>query len=283
MKEIGLPERRACRLAELNRSTYQYEMQAQDDGGLRTRIRELAEQNRRYGYRRLWVLVRRDGQVVNHKRIYRVYCEEGLQVRRRRHKRLARSRVEPLRAPARLNEQWVLDFMQDALSSGRRVRVLTVVDVYSRECLAIEVDTSMSGYRVGRVLERLVEERGKPSVLLTDNGPEFRSRHLDAWAWRAGIRQEFIQPGKPTQNGYAESFNGRLRDECLNEQWFISLADARGTIEDWRRHYNEQRPHSALAYRTPSEYAEAYRQRSTLQIESENVTKQTAERSGPVA
>lgn len=255
MKIEGVSERRACQLIEINRSSYQYEPEAKDEQPLREQIREIAHRHRRYGYRRVHVLLRREGRSINHKRVYRIYREEKLQVRRRKRKRLACLRGTPMELPERINQQWVLDFMQDAVCDGRRIRLLTVLDPFSRECLAIEVDSSIGGVRVGRVLQQLIEERGKPELLLTDNGPEFRSRSMDEWAYRRGIRQEFIDPGKPAQNGHLESFNGRFRDECLNENWFISLADARTTVEEWRRHYNQNRPHSALGYKTPAEFA----------------------------
>lgn len=258
IKEVGVSERRACQLAGMVRSTYQYQPQAHGEAPLRERIKGLAQKHRRFGYRRVHVLLRREGQNINHKRVYRIYREEGLQVRRRKRKRLAFKRGQPLEAPSRLNEQWVLDFMQDAVCDGRRIRLLTVLDAYSRQCLAIEVDTSIGGVRVSRLLEQIIEERGKPDAVLTDNGPEFRGRTLDEWAWRRGIRQEFIDPGKPSQNGYLESFNGKLRDECLNENWFVSLDDARETVESWRTFYNELRPHSALDYQTPAEFAAAH-------------------------
>lgn len=254
----------------MNRSTYQYTCSPKSEAGLRGQIKELAEKHRRYGYRRLWVLLRRMGCDVNHKRVYRIYREAGLQVRRRKRKRLARNRGEPLPVPEKVNDRWVLDFMQDRLSDKRRIRVLTVVDAFSRECLAIEIDSSMSGQRVTRILDEIIEYRGKPRVLLTDNGPEFRGRHMDAWAWRSGIRQEFIQPGKPMQNGHCESFNGRFRDECLNEHYFISLRDARSTVEDWRRHYNVERPHSALNYKTPAEFAATHSLGNELINQKEN-------------
>jgi putative transposase len=221
---------------------------------LKELLLQLAVERPRYGYRRLHVLVRREGLEVNHKRVYRLYRAEGLAVRRRRRRRLVRGRV-PLPSPAGPNERWSLDFMSDQLADGRVFRTLNVVDDFTRECWAIEVDTSLSGLRVVRTLERLVAEHGRPQALLTDNGPEFTSRAVEAWAYRNGVRLDFIQPGKPMQNAFVESFNGHFRDECLNEHWFGSLAEARDVIEEWRLDYNQVRPHSSLGDLTPEEYA----------------------------
>ncbi len=235
---VAVSERRACGLIGLHRGTYRYRVRRWEDGRLRTRLRELAHQFRRFGYRRLHDRLVREGWRVNHKRVGRLYRLEGLQVRKRRRKRCAGVLRLPLPAPTAANQVWSLDFMSDTLSSGRKLRTLNVVDDYTRECLAIEVDTSLGGVRVVRVLERLVRERGRPRQIRTDNGPEFAGRALDQWCFAQGVEQHFIQPGKPMQNGYIESFNGKFRDECLNENWFISLNDARQIIEQWRQHYN---------------------------------------------
>ncbi|MFC2172831.1 IS3 family transposase [Acidobacteriota bacterium] len=260
LKEAGVTELRACCIVGMNRSTYQYVGKQKRDEETRQSIKELAAKHKRFGYRRLYVLLKREGLKINHKRVYRIYREEGLQVRRRKRKRLAYSRGRPLDIPQGRNAQWGMDIMHDALCDGRRIRLLTLIDSYTRECLAIEVDSSISGQRVGRVLERTIDYRGKPDALLSDNGPEFRSRYLDEWAWSRGIRQEFIEPGKPIQNGFVESFNGKFRDECLNENWFVSLQDARETVERWRIHYNNERPHSSLGNVTPSEFATSHLQ-----------------------
>jgi putative transposase len=225
-----------------------------DDEALRKILKEKAVRKRRYGYRRLLVLLRREGWTDNHKRVFRVYQEEGLQVRRRKRKHAAKWRGEKLELPMGMNQRWSMDFMHDRLADGRRIKTFNVVDDFTRECLATEVDTSLSGQRVVRVLERLKAERGLPSCLLMDNGPEFTGKVLDAWAYSSGIKLQFIEPGKPTQNAYIESFNGKFRDECLNENWFLSLPDARTTIEEWRNDYNGSRPHSALGNKTPAEY-----------------------------
>jgi putative transposase len=210
----------------------------------------------RWGYRRLYRLLRREGMVVNKKLVQRVYREEGLAVRRRKRKRVAIPRT-PLPSLIGANERWSMDFVSDALSDGRRFRVLTIVDDFTRESPAIEVDTSLPGERVIRVLESLATTRGLPKAIVCDNGPEFRGEALDQWADRCGVALQFIQPGKPIQNAFAESFNGRFRDECLNENWFVSLLDARRTIEAWRIDYNVARPHSGLDDRTPAEFAKA--------------------------
>ncbi len=250
----GLSERRACRLVGMRRSSYRYAVRRQEPAGLRERLRELAQERRRFGYRRLNVLLRREGWAVNHKRVYRLYREEGLGVRRRKRKRIGAVERQPLGIPTRPNERWSMDFISDALSEGGKFRSLNIVDDFNRECLAAEVDTSIPGARVVRVLERLRERRGLPQVLVMDNGPEFAGRAVDVWAYEQGVKLHFIERGRPVQNAFIESFNGKMRDECLNEHWFRSLAEARETIEAWRRDYNEVRPHSALGNRTPQEF-----------------------------
>lgn len=252
-----MSERRACRVLGAHRSSVRYRRHQGDDEALRVRLRQLAADRRRFGYRRLWVLLRREGMLVNHKRIYRLYREEGLSVRRRSRKRVAREVRLPLLVPEGPNERWCLDFVSDSLAWGRKIRLLPVIDVFTREALAIEVDTSLPGTRVVEVLERLVREQGEePLEILLDNGPELTSRALDQWAYQRGVRLRFIEPGKPVQNAWMESFNSRLRDECLNEHWFLSLADARRIVEAWRMDYNRTRPHSSLGNRTPEEYRE---------------------------
>jgi putative transposase len=252
-QEKGLSERRACRLLELDRSSYRYQAVADGDAELRGKLLELARQKPGYGYRRLHVLLQRQGQAANVKRVYRLYREEGLMVRRQRRKRLVRSvPAEPRLQCA--NQEWALDFSIDGLASGRMVRILSVVDAYTRECLALEADTSLSSGRVIRVLERLIAERGTPESLRSDNGPEFTSRRMIGWVEEHKITLVHIQPGKPMQNGHVESFHGRLRDECLNAHWFRTLNDVRTTLEKWRQEYNCERPHSGLDYRTPEEF-----------------------------
>jgi putative transposase len=251
----GLSERRACRLVGMARTSCRYERQRPgEEEKLKARLHTLAGERRRFGYRRLTVLLRREGWTVNHKRVYRLYRQEGLGVRRRKRKRLGAGERQPLAIPVRPNERWSMDFVADALTDGRRFRSLNIVDDYNRECLAAEVDTSLTGARVVRVLERLRECRGLPQILVMDNGPEFAGQALDVWAYEQGVKLHFIEPGKPVQNAFIESFNGKMRDECLNEHWFTSLGEARETIEVWRRDYNEVRPHSSLGNRTPQEF-----------------------------
>ena len=253
-ERFGLSERRACRLVGIGRATLRYEPRRGEDGELRRRLRELAAERPRFGYRRLHALLRREGIAVNHKRVERLYREEGLAVRRRTRKRVARDGRGRAALPGRPNQQWGVDFVSDALAWGRRIRLFTVVDVFTREALAIEVDTSLPGARVAQVLERLARERGAPAEIVLDNGPELAGKALDQWAYERGVRLRFIEPGKPVQNAFVESFHGRLRDECLDRHWFLGLADARHTVEDWRRDYNRARPHSALGYRAPEEF-----------------------------
>ncbi len=226
---------------------------------LRIRLRELAEQRRRWGYRRLHVLLDREGWKVNIKRVYRIYVEEKLIVRRRRRRRriCAQARVL-LSPPIRPNQTWTMDFLHDALAGGRRLRTLSIEDAYTREMLAIEVDTSLPSQRVVRVLDRLQLERGLPERIVIDNGTEFTAKALDQWAYENKVTLHFITPGRPMENGYIESFHGRFREECLNEHWFLTLDDARQTIENWRLDYNRVRPHSSLGYLTPEEFLRGY-------------------------
>jgi putative transposase len=255
-EEFGFSQQRACVMASLHRSTYAYRSRlTAPTAALRQRLRELAVERPRYGYRRLHVLLVREGHQVNHKRIHRLYRLEGLTVRRRLRKRVCRGQRQPLVRAERLNQCWSMDFMGDTLATARTFRTLNIVDQCSRECLALEVDSSLPGQRVVRVLARLAAERGLPEVLVIDNGPEFTGRALDLWAYEHGVKLHFIQPGRPVQNAYVESFNGRFRDECLNMHWFTSLSDARTKIEAWRFDYNARRPHSALGQRTPHEFA----------------------------
>lgn len=221
---------------------------------MRTRLVEIAREKPRFGYRRLHVLLQRAGEAVNHKRVYRVYREAGLCLRRKKRKHCTRLSV-PLRPCTAANQEWALDFVHDAIAAGRSIRVLSIVDAYTRECLALEVDTSFASRRVTRVLEDIIRQRGRPQSIRCDNGPELTSRHFLAWSIEQKIELVHIQPGRPMQNGRCESFNGRLREECLRVSWFANLFDARRKIADWRQDYNEQRPHSSLGYRTPLEFA----------------------------
>jgi putative transposase len=259
-------ERHACGLVGISRSTARYVPVRSGDQELRERLRQLAGERRRFGYRRLHVMLRREGEQVNHKRVYRLYREEGLSVRKKARKRVSRAERLPVVAPAAPNQRWSLDFVSDGLAWGRKIRMLTIVDAYTRESLAIEVDTSLPGIRVARVLDRVIAERGAaPAEITLDNGPELTSKALDQWAYENGVRLRFIDPGKPIQNAYIESFNGRLRDECLNEHWFLTLTHARQIIEEWRTDYNQRRPHSALGNLTPLEFARVLEDTQTKQ------------------
>ena len=217
-------------------------------------MRELAEQQKRFGSPRLHILLKREGLVVNHKRTERLYHEEGLALRKKRRRKGATGIRVVMIPPEKRNERWSMDFVTDSIVNGRHFRALVIVDDYSRECPAIEVDTSLGGRRVVSVLEKLAESRGLPEVITMDNGPEFAGRALDEWAYRKGVKLNFIRPGKPIENAYAESFIGRFRDECLNENWFINLNHARQVIESWRLDYNEDRPHTSLGGLTPYEF-----------------------------
>ena len=257
MREHPYSERRACKLLSMDRTTYRYQPRPDHNAELREKLIALARQKPRYGYRRLCALLERDGSKASAQRVYRIYSAEHLAVRRLKRKRLVRPAPETALL-TRSNQEWAIDFVADGLATGRGLRMLTVVDSFTRECPAIEVDTGLSSRRVTRVLDWVMEQRGKPEVIRCDNGPEFTSRHFLVWCEEKGISLLHIQPGKPMQNGHVESFNGRFRDECLNHNWFTTLADAREKIERWRMEYNEERPHSSLAYRTPEEFAKAY-------------------------
>ena len=253
-----ISERRACRLTGVARSSYRYRSQAADQTALRLRLRDLAATRVRYGYRRLHILLRREGWLVNHKRIYRLYREEGLGIRVKRRKKLASApRVLPPPATQPC-ERWSLDFLTDSLADGRRFRVLTIVDTVSRVSPAIAVGASLTGERVVTLLDQLRSTVGVPQRIAIDNGPEFISRALDAWAYQNGVQLEFSRPGKPTDNAFVESFNGRFRDECLNQHWFASLEEVRKTVEGWRIEYNTERPHRALGQQTPAAWAAAW-------------------------
>ena len=257
MTERGFGVTRACGLIQLSRSLYRYRSRRPAYPGLAGRIQEIAAEKRRYGYRRVYLKLRREGWGVNRKRVYRLYRQAGLAVRRRRRKRIGLAERHPLPKPLAANLSWSMDFMSDGLADGRRLRCLNIVDDCTRECLAIEVDTSITGTRVKAVLQRLAETRGLPWSITVDHGPEFEGQVLDTWAYEAKVKLSFIRPGKPNENAYIESFNGKFRDECLNEHWFMTMAHARRLIEAWRVEYNTERPHSSLGDLTPEEYAQA--------------------------
>ena len=253
----AMSERHACAVIGTDRSSARYRSSKLDDGVLRARLKALAEERRRFGYRRLHVLLRREGHAVNRKRVQRIYREEKLTVRRRGGRKRAIGTRAPLDVPRQANERWSLDFVSDQMLNGRRFRILAVVDDATRECLALVADTSLSGARVARELDAIIAWRGKPAGTLSDNGTELTSNAVLAWSDRTGVRWHYIAPGKPQQNGFIESFNGRMRDEVLNETLFRSLAHARAVLGAWRRDYNEQRPHSKLGWMTPCTYAVA--------------------------
>lgn len=252
-----LSERRACRLIGTDRTSVRYRSVRPDDAPLRERLKTLAEERRRFGYRRLHVLLRREGHAVNHKKVQRLYREERLTVRRRRGRKRALGVRAPMATPLAANQRWSLDFVSDQLVDGRRFRILAVADDCTRECLALVADTSISGLRVARELDAVIRRRGRPAMIVSDNGTELTSNAILDWADRTGVGWHYIAPGKPQQNGFIESFNGRLRDELLNETLFRSLPHARAALEAWRRDYNEQRPHSSLGWMTPRTYAGA--------------------------
>jgi len=226
---------------------------------LRSRIRDLAAQRRRFGAPRIWRMLRRQKWKVNHKRVHRIYVEEKLSLRLKRRKKQAAAVRVPLAIPTGPNQAWSMDFVWDVLRDGRRIKMLTVVDDFTRECLAIEVDFGVNGQRVARTLDRLMESRGKVVGVRSDNGPEFVGNAMDGWAYGKGVRLDFIRPGKPNENAFIESFNGRLREECLNDNQFLTLVEAQTIIEAWRRDYNEERPHGSLNGLTPREFAERHK------------------------
>ena len=254
-------ERRACTILGINRMTVRYQSVRPADTEVRERLKALAHDRRRFGYRRLHVLLRREGFVLNHKRLFRLYREERLTVRKRGGRKRAIGTRAPLAAPLGPNERWSLDFVSDQLAFGRRLRILAVVDDCTRECLALVADTSLSGIRVARELDRLVAERGRPKTIVSDNGTELTSNAILRWADENRVGWHYIAPGKPMQNAFVESFNGRLRDELLNETLFRSLSHARAALASWRDDYNTTRPHSRLGWLTPSDYADTFRPR----------------------
>jgi putative transposase len=254
--QFSIGVRRACGLLQLNRASWYYRPHGRDDTAIRMRMKELAQARPRFGYLRLHVLLRREGWGVNKKRVHRIYREEGLTVRfQRRRKRASHLRVVPPR-PTQRNERWSMDFVADTLLDGRRFRTLTVVDNYTRHSPLIEADFTLTGTKVVAALERAAKRQGYPTLITVDNGSEFASKALDAWAYAHGVKLDFIRRGKPVENAVIESFNGRFRDECLNAQVFVSLHDARQKIEAWRIDYNEPRPHGSLGNLTPREFTE---------------------------
>jgi putative transposase len=253
-KQYDVSERRACRAIKIPRSTIRYKRRSPDDDNVRQRLKELAMQRRRFGSPRLTVMLKREGFHINHKRVERIYKEEGLQVKKRQKRRSIAALRIVIPAPTKPNKRWSIDFVSDSLSDGRRFRCLTIVDDFSRESPNIFVDRSIPGHRVAQVLDALGGARGLPDTIVCDNGPEFSGSALDRWAHERGVKIAFIRPGKPVENAFIESFNGKFRDECLNENWFVSLQDAKEKIETWRRDYNRDRPHSSLGNLSPDEF-----------------------------
>ena len=251
----GVSQRRACQAIGVDRSSIRYRRRRPDDGVIRSRLREIAAVRRRFGYRRLHILLRREGIALNHKKLRRLYAEERLQVRRHGGRKRALGTRAPLALPQGPNQRWSLDFVHDQLSDGRRFRILAIVDDFTRECLMLVADTSLSGLRVGRELDAVIAGRGKPLMIVSDNGTELTSMAILTWSQETKVGWHDIAPGKPQQNAFAESFIGRLRDECLNEHLFRSLAEARRIIEHWRQDYNAERPHTSLGGLTPIEFA----------------------------
>ena len=254
--EHQVSQRRACTILQVDRSTVRYRSVRVDDAVLRAAIKRVSRERRRFGYWRIHVMVEREGHMVNHKKLRRIYTEEKLQVRRRGGRKRALGTRKPMVLPDGPNQRWSLDFVSDAFTDGRRFRILTVVDDCTRENLALIADTSLSGLRVTRELDRVIAERGMPGAIVSDNGTEFTSMAILKWVQDTGIDWHYIAPGKPTQNAFIESFNGKLRDECLNETLFGSLTEAKETLEAWQEDYNWYRPHSALGNLTPMEFAE---------------------------
>lgn len=254
-KEHGVSQRRACQAFTIDRSSVRYKSLRLDDRELREAMRRVASERRRFGYRRIHVMLTREGITMNQKKLRRLYREEKLQVRRRGGRKRALGTRRPMAVPDRVNARWSLDFVSDAFTDGRRFRVLAVVDDFTRECLALVADTSLSGARVARELDAIIAVRGRPDRIVSDNGTELTSMAILKWCEATRVEWHYIAPGKPMQNGFCESFNGRLRDECLNETLFSTLAEARAAIQLWKEDYNQQRPHSALGNITPAEFA----------------------------
>lgn len=258
--DYGVSERRACRVIQFARSTNRYESVKDDQITLQIRIKEIAIARVRFGYRRIHVMLQREGWEINHKRVYRLYKQQALSLRFKRPKRhVAAIHRQPHEVVSSLNEVWGMDFVSDELFNGRKIRLLPVIDLCSRECLALHVAHRLGGNDVANVLDLVSLERGLPKMIRCDNGPEFVSKALDKWCYEHGVKLDFSRPGKPTDNAFVESFNGRLREECLNTHWFESIEDARAKLSSWKEEYNFRRPHSALDFQTPSEFAAAMR------------------------
>lgn len=264
IRDFGLSIRRGCRIIGLSRTSFAYKPKNnQLNEIIRGRLKELAQKRRRFGCARLHVLLKREGFTINHKRTERIYKNEGLWLRIRRRRKMASTLRTEVPRPMHANHIWSMDFMKDALSNSRKLKVLPILDEYTRKCFRIEADISINGVRVCRVLSEIGQQEGLPEIIIIDNGPEFIGKALDAWAYQRGIKLFFITPGKPVENAYIESFNGRLRDECLNEHWFLSVSQARDIIENWRIDYNTERPHSSLDNLTPEEFIQQEKEKLT--------------------
>ena len=255
-ESFGRSFSKSCQLCNISRSSNNYQSKRQDDQQITERLVELAQRKRRYGCRRLHELLKREGLVINHKKTERLYRKAGLSLRIKKRRKLSAALRLSLPTPTKCNQIWAMDFVSDSLANCRRFRCLNIIDLYTRECLRIVVDTSINGARVTKTLDILKELRGLPEAIVTDNGSEFTSKAMSVWSQENSVCIAFIRPGKPMENGFVESFNGRFRDECLNEQWFTSLKDAREKIEAWRDEYNLRRPHSSLGMKTPQEFSE---------------------------
>lgn len=250
-----ISETRGCRVVQMYRSTFRYESKAKDQTLLKMRIKEIAATRVRYGYKRIHILLKREGWQINHKRVYRIYRESGLNLRHKSKRKRASGIRIPREDVTSRNECWAMDFVSDSLYNGKRFRALTIIDIYTRECCGIHANQRIRGEQVVDELDRITARRGYPKKIRVDNGPEFISKALDAWAYHNEVKLDFSRPGKPTDNAFIESFNGSLRDECLNTNWFLSIDDARDKLETWQNDYNEYRPHSSLNNLTPAEYA----------------------------
>lgn len=268
IESFGLSIRRACSLIGIWRMSFAYKPKEKspDEAVIRARLKEHAQKRRRFGCPRLHVMLQRDGFIINHKRTERLYKEEGLSLRIKRRKKTASTLRAEVPRPTHPNHIWSMDFMKDALSDGRKLKVLPIIDEYTKKSFRIEVDTSITGARVVRTLNEIAPTEGLPEIIIIDNGPEFISRALDEWAYRREVKLFFITPGKPVENMYMESFNGRLRDECLNLHYFTSLEHARQVIEEWRIDYNTERPHSSLDNLTPEEFIQALKEKTPTAI-----------------
>jgi len=255
MTPQGLSERQALRFIGMSASSLRYQPAADRNAALRERIVQLAHRHRRYGAGMIYLKLRQAGQCVNHKRVDRLYALEKLQIKRRRRKKVPMADRQPLIRPEAANEVWSMDFVFDRVAGGRAIKCLAIVDDATHEAVALVPEHTIGGDHLVRIMDAICSRRGKPTMIRTDNGAEFTGRAMLTWAHRQGIELRLIEPGKPNQNAYVESFNGRLRDECLNEHWFTSLAHARTVIENWRREYNEERPKKSLGGLTPAQYA----------------------------